>query len=136
MAASELKEAMQTTENTRGIVGAIKRIKLVKDDFSHLCNTVLAQNDPGAFIVNKQLQYHPAVPEFIYNSAEARLFIDKLGMINLRVDFPEIPSNSLGGLPGLQSLEPRHASHRSPILGGTYNPQIDAQEVSNLLMDE
>ena len=78
-----------------------------------LCNSLLAKNDPGVFIVNKELQYHPAVPEFIHNAAEAKQFIDTLGIINVRVDFHEVPSNSVGGLPGILSLEPRLQSQRS-----------------------
>jgi hypothetical protein len=58
-------------------------------------------------VVNKELQYHPAVPEFIHNAAETKQFIDSLGLVSLRQDLPEIPSNSVGGLPGISSLEPR-----------------------------
>jgi len=111
--ATQLKKAIETCDNNKVVIGATKRIKLIKDDFTHICNTLLSQNDPGVFVVNKQLQYHPAVPEFIHNAAETKVFIDSLGNINQRVDFPEVPSNSLGGLPGITSLEPRLFSHRS-----------------------
>lgn len=111
--ATLLKSSLEQAQNARVVIGATKRVKLIKDDFTHLCNTLLSQNDPGVFVVNKQLQFHPAVPEFIHNAAETKIFIDCLGSINQRVDFPEVPSNSLGGLPGLASLEPRLVSHRS-----------------------
>lgn len=110
------------------VINATRKIKLIKDDYTHICNTMLAQHDPGMFVVNKQLQYHPAVPEFIHNAAETKLFIDSLGTINQRVDFPEIPSNSVGGLPGLTSLEPRLVSHRSNA--------SHQEPLGNLLIDD
>jgi hypothetical protein len=54
-AAIELKQVIEFNENTRSIVGTAKRIKLVKDDFEHLTSSLLVQNDPAVFIVNKEL---------------------------------------------------------------------------------
>jgi hypothetical protein len=48
----------------------------------------------GSFVVKKELSAHPAVPEFNYNAAECKQFIDDLGSINTPSDFP---TNNLGG---------------------------------------
>ena len=53
----------------------------------------------GSFVVKKELAKHPAVPEFNYNAAECRLFIDELGSINTQTDFPSNPHGGAYGLP-------------------------------------
>jgi hypothetical protein len=52
----------------------------------------------GSFVVKKELSLHPAVPEFNYNAAECRQFIDELGSVNNPHDFP---ANNMGGSPGV-----------------------------------
>lgn len=86
-AASDLKRSLEGSQNVKSLVGAASRVKLMKDDYAVLCSTVLARNDPGIFIVNKQLQYHPATPEFLFNSAETKLFVDHLCKVSGRFDF-------------------------------------------------
>lgn len=98
-AANELKQVIEFNENTRSVVGTAKRIKLVKDDFEHLCSSLLVQNDPAVFIVNKELQSSLMIPEFVSNAPEARHLIDSLGAINFRAYYPEGPSNSLWRVP-------------------------------------
>lgn len=56
---------------------------------------------------------HPAVPEFQYNAAECRQFIDELGNIHQAADFP---TNAVGGQPGLkQSTKPLIGQHEQNL---------------------
>jgi hypothetical protein len=46
-------------------------------------------------VVRKEMRSHPAVPEFCYNSAECRQFIETIGTVNKRADFPVFSANVL-----------------------------------------
>lgn len=42
---------------------------------------MLSCHEISAFVVRKELVMHPAVPEFNYNAAEMRQFIDTFGSL-------------------------------------------------------
>lgn len=44
--------------------------------------------------------FHPAVPEFCYNSAESKLFVDSMGTLRAKADFLVKKLNDQGGLNG------------------------------------
>ena len=41
--------------------------------------TTLAEYDPSIFVIGKEMQYNPTVPEFIYNEMECQRFIQIIG---------------------------------------------------------
>ena len=41
--------------------------------------TTLTEYDPSIFVIGKEMQYNPTVPEFIYNDAECQKFIQIIG---------------------------------------------------------
>ena len=98
MTGTELKQTFDDeTENLAGIVGTVESVNGINKVFKTYQEDVLSQNELTSFVVKKELSLHPAVPEFNYNAAECRLFIDELGSVNQASDFP---TNEHGGSAG------------------------------------
>jgi hypothetical protein len=96
---SDLKKNFDDeTDNVCGIVGSSVNVGQMNKQFKQYQEDVLSGFEMGSFVVKKELSLHPAVPEFNYNAAECRQFIDELGSVNNPHDFP---ANNLGGLPGV-----------------------------------
>lgn len=47
---------------------------------------VLSNYEINSFTVRKELSAHPAVPEFSYNGAECKQFVEEIGTINKTED--------------------------------------------------
>ena len=92
---SELKRSFDDeTDNCAGIVGSVQSVNQLHKVFQQYSEDVLSCHELESFVVKKELSQHPAVPEFNYNAAECRLFIEELGAINQPHDFP---TNEHGG---------------------------------------
>jgi hypothetical protein len=70
-AAGNLDKAFVKNDECRGVVGSANRVKAIRERFSFLKDEVLSTHELGSFVVRKEMQAHPAVPEFMYNSAES-----------------------------------------------------------------
>lgn len=66
-------------DNVNGICGSAPNVNSLSKAFQQFKEDVLSGHEMGSFVVKKELALHPAVPEFNYNAAECRLFIDELG---------------------------------------------------------
>ena len=77
---SELKMNFDDeSENVCGIVGSSPHVQSLQKAFKTYASDVLSGHEMASFVVKKELSLHPAVPEFNYNAAECRQFIDELG---------------------------------------------------------
>ena len=102
---------------------------------------LLSQNEVGSFVVRKELTAHPAVPEFTYNGAECRQFIEEIGQIHKVLDMPENDKPAAVKQPGTdvqtyldkmdsQILQLRSSASRAPQhqLLSMYQQQMPAQD--------
>lgn len=97
----ELRKNMeQEKDNVAAIVGSSAHVSRLHKAFKDYHLNTLSSHEPGSFVVKNEMANHPAVPEFIYNAAECRQFIDELGQIHQAANFP---TNSVGGAAGLKA---------------------------------
>lgn len=69
----DLKKAFDDeTDNVCGIVGSSPNVGEMNKQFKQYQEDVLSGHEMGSFVVKKELELHPAVPEFNYNAAECR----------------------------------------------------------------
>ena len=61
--------------------------------------TTLAEYDPSIFVIGKEMQYNPTVPEFIYNEQECSKFIQIIGQVSMRQNLPKLHPNKATSKP-------------------------------------
>jgi hypothetical protein len=122
------------TDNTNGICGSAPNVNELGKAFSQYKEEVLSGHEMASFVVKKELSMHPAVPEFQFNAAECRVFMDELGSVNKCADFPSV--NPHGGLGGPKGYLPWNiaGAHNKPVednklvkIGGGDIAQLKAQ---------
>lgn len=123
----ELRKNMENEkDNVAAIVGASAHVSKLHQTFKNYHVNTLSSHEPGSFVIKNEMANHPAVPEFQYNAAECRQFIDDLGNIHQAASFP---TNSVGGVPGLkQATKPLIGQHEHINL-----KDLEKNENSNLI---
>jgi hypothetical protein len=97
----ELRKNMDAEkDNVSAIVGSSSHVSRLHKAFKEFHLSTLSSHEPGAFVIKNELASHPAVPEFQYNAAECRQFVDELGQLHQAANFP---TNSVGGAAGIKS---------------------------------
>ena len=79
---TSLKDAIhriQHEDEVRTVVASSSRLNLLRKDFEQMRRTTLTEYDPSLFVIGKEMQYNPTVPEFLYNDAECIKFVHIIG---------------------------------------------------------
>ena len=68
----------------RKVISSASRLNKLQKDFDKMRQTTLSEYDPNLFVVGREMQYNPTVPEFIYNDQESFKFIHIIGHVSMR----------------------------------------------------